>query len=184
MNYKFVKLHDSRTGLDYPWILECIDVKTLGEHTKKYMGQQIGNGIKDFFRRYDYHANTNWRSAVEVLGKIKGGISFAEQSMILENQVLNGKTRVLFEYGKLYLRENGSYMTESDTMNVTDTLILDKISWPNYKEEDIKVYKWANGTHYYARIGGMDVVDSDGNQKWDTRKEANEKALEELKNLQ
>lgn len=51
-----------------------------------------------------------------------------------------------------------------------------KIIWPEDKRLDIKVSQWANGKHYYATVGKYDVVDIDGNVKWNTAKRAKEEA--------
>ena len=178
--HEFVKLHDTRTNLKYPWILKCSDPETLITHTEKYMSTEIGKGILDFFQRHEMHANTNWRGAVETLGKMRGGISFVEQSLTLENDVFNGKLRVLTEYGVIYLRSNGSYMTSNDNTVVLESLHRENMVYPEYDSKDIRVIQWPNGTHHYAKLGNMDVVDPDGNQKWDTYDEAYEAALNYL----
>ena len=49
--------------------------------------------------------------------------------------------------------------------------------------EDVRYMQWnmpdmnIKGTHWYAKIGKTDIVDKDGNMKWDTKGEA-EKAAE------
>jgi len=39
-------------------------------------------------------------------------------------------------------------------------------------ESGIKITRWVDGTHYYAKIFDQDVVDESGNQKWDSYSEA------------
>lgn len=51
-----------------------------------------------------------------------------------------------------------------------------------YDESDIKISRWTGGVHYYAKIGHIDVVDSNNDIKWNTYKRAREVALEVLKN--
>ena len=35
---------------------------------------------------------------------------------------------------------------------------------------------WEGGQHYYAKIGKLDVLDKNGNQKWNTKEETIEAA--------
>jgi hypothetical protein len=194
MSYTFVKIKDTHYNIDYPWILECNNIETLMEHTEKYMGTTIEKGVKDWFDinknstttkdgyRYVPHMTTYWCSHVKTLMDINGS-SFIEQSTKLENQVFQGKLKQLFNGKTLYLREFGSYMVDSDSHVITNKIVTDKMVYPEYSEKDITIKQWSGGTHYYAKIGNMDVVDEDGNQKWDTYDEAYQKALEELKTL-
>ena len=194
MNYTFVKIKDTRTGLEYPWILECKDIMTLKEHTEKYMGHTIGKGVEDWFNvnkksvqltpdyRYRPHLSTDWGAVVYQMMDINGG-TFLEHSTRLETQIFQGKVKFLLDGKKIYLREVGSYMIDSDSFVITNKIVTDKMVYPEYTEENIKITKWDGGTHYYAKIGNMDVVDEDGNQKWDTYDEAYQMALEELKTL-
>lgn len=41
---------------------------------------------------------------------------------------------------------------------------------------EVKYMTWYGGKHWYAKIGKIDIVDRDNNQKWNTRKEAEEAA--------
>ena len=41
-------------------------------------------------------------------------------------------------------------------------------------ESDIWIGKWPDGIHYYAKVKGIDVVDRNGNVKWNTYKAATE----------
>ena len=61
MNYNFVKIKDNRTGLEYPWILECNNVETLMDHTEKCMNHTIREGVQDWFetRKEFRHFTTN-----------------------------------------------------------------------------------------------------------------------------
>lgn len=39
------------------------------------------------------------------------------------------------------------------------------------------------GTHWYAKIGNMDIKDEKGNMKWDTKEEAEKAAWKFVENL-
>jgi hypothetical protein len=49
------------------------------------------------------------------------------------------------------------------------------------QEENIRVIKWDGGTHFYVKVGRDDVVDENGNQKWNTYMEAYKAALAYIK---
>lgn len=51
-----------------------------------------------------------------------------------------------------------------------------------YTEADIKVLRWTGGAHWYAKIGFIDVV-IDGEQKWNARWQAEEKAKQFLSEM-
>jgi len=192
--YNFVKIKDNRTGLKYPWILECNDITTLVEHTDKCMGHTIKEGVQDWFGKtmnakklsptyvYKEHFTTDWASVCESFAKMRGE-HFIASSTRLENEIFQGKAKQLFNGRTLYLREIGSYMIDSKDFEITDRLASDTLVYPGYTKADIKIKKWDGGTHYYAKIGKMDVIDKEGNQKWNTRWEAQQAAEEELNNL-
>ena len=61
-----------------------------------------------------------------------------------------------------------------------------KIEWLGEKqlsELDIKITQFRHGDHYYAKIGKTDVVDEDGSVKWNTYRQAEEKAKQFLLEL-
>lgn len=49
--------------------------------------------------------------------------------------------------------------------------------------DSIRLIKWENGYHIYAKVGDDDVVDMHGNQKWSTTKEAEEAAKWYMRSL-
>lgn len=54
---------------------------------------------------------------------------------------------------------------------------IDGKGWPSEKSRpDIKLFRWPDGSHWYATVDGVDVVDEMGNQKWNTQQIAMEAA--------
>ena len=51
----------------------------------------------------------------------------------------------------------------------------DKLIWPDFKENQIKIERFPAGEHYYAYVGNMQVRDGD-TLKWNTYEEAYEHA--------
>lgn len=52
-----------------------------------------------------------------------------------------------------------------------------------YTEKDIKITKFDGGKHYYATIGGIEVVDQWGDKKWNTHDFAERTAKKYLETL-
>ena len=179
-NYKFVKLEDEKLHMKHGWILEATDISTILEHTDKYMSTVIEKGIQDYFRNQKYHPNTDWRGMIESMAKIQESTPLSA-SILLENKVLQGKIKTFLKFGVIYLRENGSYMTTYDGLSETDVIFQgDKMIYPNYTKDDIKVRQWDKGVHYYATIGNFNVTQN-GVPKWSTYDKAYEVALKYLK---
>ena len=42
--------------------------------------------------------------------------------------------------------------------------------------DDVRIIQWPGSLHFYAKVGKVDVVDSRGNQKWNTEEEAKKEA--------
>lgn len=62
----------------------------------------------------------------------------------------------------------------------------DSLEYPEpevYTDKDIRYIQWKDGSHWYVKIGKYDVVDENGNQKWNTRNEAINAAYNYLKEL-
>ena len=177
MKYKFVKFQDSNQKGEFPWMLECEDIKLLIEHSEKYNGHLI-RGFESLISN-DYDESTQHGKAIQCIAKSEG-TSIIVAAMSMENRVFQGKLRTINSCGKIFLRENGSYCINQSSFTIINTIIKDDIKYPNYTKSDIKVSQWKNGTHYYAKIGNMDIVNKNGNQKWNSYDEAYNEALKQL----
>lgn len=181
--YSFVKLKNKRCpNIKYPWMLECKNIKTLKEHNEKYFANEIEKGIKEHINQVG-HPSSNWGSALEAKAKIKG-TNIIEAGCELENQINNGKINCIIKYGCIYLNENSSYTILSDDFEIIDRINSNEMLYPSYSKEDINIKQWKGGTHWYATIGSMNVIDEKGNQKWNSYGEAEKEALKFFKKLQ
>lgn len=50
-------------------------------------------------------------------------------------------------------------------------------------KDKIDIHRWPDGTHFYAKVGKLDVVDDDGNVKWNTYKKAMKAAKKFIEQL-
>lgn len=86
-------------------------------------------------------------------------------------KVFQSMMKVLERSGALYVQERGGYFCAGEHMVESDVIEKDNYVYPDTKA-DIRIIQWGGGTHYYAKVGRRDVVDAEGNQKWDTEEEA------------
>jgi len=172
--YKFISLKDKKLNIKYDYMLYCDSIELLIEHESIFQKAMIGSGINDLFSRSRYHANTQWRSAIETIAKIKE-MSILDASCYLESKAIQGKLKALTKYGSILLRENGSYMILTANFEICDEVLTSKMVYPN-GDFTIRIIKWEGGSHYYAKVGKFDVVDADGNQKWNSEYRAREEA--------
>lgn len=97
----------------------------------------------------------------------------------LHGNVLSNQLKNILNEEKLVINKNGGYFLikknqEYKTYNTSNN---------RYTEENIKINKWYGGSHFYAKIDDLDVVDDDGNVKWNTEKRAREVALKFIQTL-
>ena len=77
-------------------------------------------------------------------------------------------------YGATYINCVGG---STFSLNYTQFYRKKELVFPNFRKEDIRVEQFSGGTHWYAFIGDMQVRDGDV-LKWNTRKEAYDKAVQ------
>ena len=95
--------------------------------------------------------------------------------MVLANQVQD-----LLDGKKLAINTNGGYFPIKPDDEYTLEIIDEKHL---YTAKDIKIKKWLGGVHHYAKIGNIDVIDDNGNMKWNTNERAHEEALKYINKL-
>lgn len=198
--YHFVKIKRKGGNENGCWYFHPQTEAQLVEHFNKVIGGEIRTGIDDWVRSskrvadktkpegycvYHAHPVTPWSRVVTSLLEIEGG-TFLDASVKLENQLLNQRVST-FRRGKDMYLDNGVVETRllSDD-EIVEERYEDNLIYPvetHVRLEDVRYMQWnmpdmkIKGTHWYAKIGKTDIVDKDGNMKWDTKEEA-EKAAE------
>ena len=98
---------------------------------------------------------------------------------LLHANILSGQLKYLLDGCKLVINKSGGYFP----IKTDQKYEVVEIGNDNYIEKDIKINKWWGGSHYYAKVGKIDVIDDDGNVKWNTEKRAREIALKYMHDL-
>jgi hypothetical protein len=167
--YRFIKIKDNRTGLEYPYSLWCESESMMIEHNETFMKNVIHDGVVDLLTNPN-HPKTAYRGAVEVMSMCRQK-SLIECSCALESEILQGKMEALLRYGVILLRECGTYMILPSSYDIIDEVTSMEMFYPEDKNLVIRLLQWCENGHYYAKYGVLDVV-IDGNQKWATKEEA------------
>ena len=98
--------------------------------------------------------------------------NIADDLNVLASSVLGSYTKYWMQGKTLLINTEFGFRFMDETVEVLDKLVkLDNI-YPEMSEKDIRILRWGEGKHFYDKIGNEDVVDKNGEQKWDTEKEA------------
>ena len=170
---KLVEINGNKVDIEYSWMLVLESMEDLEDYTRYYQDPQIKEGLNEIITKdYAKHNTTSWGYIVETLSEIKQE-SFLISSAILENEVFRLKAKLIRDFGRIYVNTNGGCFPHSKSLVILDEKPQKGLIWPtdNLTIKDADIKKWPNGTHWYAKIGKMDVVVK-GQQKWDTYAEA------------
>lgn len=182
--YHFVKFNNV-------WYLKAESVQDVIDHFNTIIKDTFVEGFKDYKRSikicknpdgtpwiYRAHPETDWNNAVTIMATVKGQ-SWMEAAHELENKTYND--RIWYaenKKGHLYLSNGLPYAPLKEEPKYQDEQWLDEIMYPvsEFDPERVRYIQWEGGKHWYAKVDQYDVVDQYGNQKWDTKEEA-EKAV-------
>ena len=190
MKYKFVKVKMTACPtINYKrWYLYCDNLETMSEHFEKIFGAGVRDGIQDFINDKNgrpAHYVTDWANIISFIGPELYGQKPLLASTTLENKTYRDRCKYILDGKPLLLGDAFSYML-SDGFEIIKEVETDNLDFnvAGYTEDDIRIIKWPNGTHFYAKIGNIDVCDDDGNYKWNYESYAKRAAKNMLKTLE
>ncbi len=175
--------HKLAKPIKYGWMLKLDSMEMLELYHKTVHAKLIKKGFDDHLERIRYnrknesnvtgHWSSNPAIVIDALigcEQLSGrDISLMGALIKYETLLISSKIDTLNKGRILYLRRSGVSTPFGKGMVVEDTIIKDELLYP--QEGKIKVFKWQGGKHYYATFDDKDVV-WDGNQKWNTKKNA------------
>jgi len=172
-NYYFIE-----NAIDYKEYLKILDSNfDLAEYEIKQRAKLLEDA------KYVGHASSALCSLAEMFSVNTNSkedcSSILARNSILKMRVVSEQIKCLTEGKKLLINSKGGYfpLCKNDDYNIISN---NKII---YSAKDIKISKWPNGKHYYAKIRDIDVVDSSGDMKWNTELKANQVAMFFLREL-
>ena len=191
--YHFVKYNNI-------WYLKPETKQDIMDHYNIILKREFEEGFKDrkasshIWKDYDgpgkdyiyvEHPTTAWAKAVEQYMSA-WNLSWVMAAHKLETETINGRIQ-LFDRGCVqYLSDGLTCFSPKDTIEYDDECWKESLEYPEpdtYTVNDIRYIQWKDGSHWYAKIGKYDVVDENGNQKWDKYNDAINAAYSFLKTL-
>lgn len=183
--FEFVKLkltdiNGSKVNIEYDWMLFIDSIEMLDTYMERIQSGIIEKGLRKLITKdYAMHCTDQWEYACEFTAMMKG-TSVIQESCDLENRIYRSRIHSILTYGGFYVNQNGGGFPYSEKFKVTDRILKHKLVFPDYSIEDIKIFQWPRGNHWYAKINSVDVVDNKGNQRWNTRDGAEQAVNEYL----
>lgn len=183
MSYTFVKVQqkampDGKQPQAF-WLFRPHTEEQILEHWQKYASSTIKDGARilaqKIFKGIKGHFTNDFEQAVETWQTSMGDGLFQSMAHI-ERETLKNRLRSFRDGRQIHLNHSIQVVTIdsrfSDIVNITER---DTLTFPDEDKptmSDVRFLVWEGGTHTYAKIGKLDVVDAQGNQKWNTRQEA------------
>lgn len=193
--YHFVKIAEVRNKQKGSWYFKPESVDDVMEHWHKYVGAVMRSGAKELFDqvicaaegKICKHSHSYWAETIKEINALKNEPIWKTATEI-ENELLQNRLKMMCNGDEIYLSDELTvFMLTDGITEVVDEVYSDTLVYPShdYHIEDVRYIQWPGGYHWYAKIGNMDIVYEQGNQKWNTRKEAELAVYEYFKkNLQ
>jgi len=182
--YTFARIKDVKTDFEHDWMYyidNLIDLEYYHETVLKGMLTiTLRDLIESSSRNYLGHCNTTiggeFHSYCELTGQgeIKGFLD-------LSGQIISDQTKAILKYGAIVINHNHGYFPINYNFVVIEKKEAEEFPF-EYTEKDIKITKWPEGSHYYAKIKNLDVKYYN-EIKWNTYEIAYERSLWFLKQL-
>jgi len=183
--YKFVKVKSKgEDKVTYKeWFLLCTTIDLLRDFQEKIQSKNMLKGITSHLATQTTHSHPkNKLESIYNYYSEFTGECICQTIPKLEHTFYLKKLEYIRNKGAILIRESGSFMPfNPEEFQITDSAEKRELEYPS--DTEIKIIRWPGGTHYYAKVGNMDIVDQEGNQKWNTEKEARQKAKQYLRTL-
>lgn len=181
--YHFVKIKERNNpeskGM---WYLEADSLNTIHKHFLKYVGAEIKQGMKEIISRISGkigHYTNKFASTVDVMMQLNDSKPYFIVAAELENEMLQTRIKGYIDGREQYLTDSLSVLIMSPNIEIIGEEYKSELVYPHESKpslEDVNYMTWYGGKHWYAKIGKIDVIDRNNNQKWNTKKEAEEAA--------
>lgn len=184
MSYTFAKIRNKGKENDKGyWYLLADSINTIKEHFNTYGKSYFKEGVNAYMdwckKGKTVHYVHKFPYIVEVTAQLpeNQGLPWVVVATKVENLMLQSRIELFNKGTKFYLNKEMVVLVDSPILEITNMIIKDTMVYPDDEEmtvKDARYIQWDNGIHWYAKVGKFDVVDKDNNQKWNTKKEAQE----------
>lgn len=190
--YHFVKVRTvGDPESEGTWYFKPENTTDVLEHWNKYVASEIHDGVQEYVEhlkahaenRYIGHYTTMWGSMIEQITSVTSQPSIVS-IMKQETELYYNRMRDISNGLEIFLSEGLTvFMLTEGYTEIVEHYYSDVLAFPHekYTLDNVRFIMWKGGKHWYAKIGNVDIVDSNGNQKWNTKAEAIQAAKEYLK---
>jgi len=169
-------------GLMYKDYLVIEDLADVLEYHKVEFSNKVKLSKEEIEERaktwYKSHDASNLTNVAEFTANFHETNPLDELTM-LHAKVMCDQFKDILADKKLAINKKGGYFS----IKPSESPEYEWLSEYKFTSEDIVISKWPGGSHFYAKIGTIDVVDKDGNVKWNARWEARKAAVDFLRTL-
>jgi len=172
--YCDVELHPKIKRLHRGWFLLIDTVKGLMDFIEKRSRGLVHQYIatKDVVQKRTHFYSNEQYAIHETLLHSPRRLTCIDDIRILADKFLPTYIQMFQREGSLLVNKNMGCRPIGGRFRILKEDVRDSLVFPEFTKDDIKVTKWPNGKHWYAKIGNEDVVNEDGNMKWNTYKRA------------
>jgi len=159
-----------KNGLYYEDYILIENLEDLMNYEEKVYGKVVelaGSQICAKIQNKDFELNPLVSRLEETANSIGCGSLWLLGDTAIKVQ--NARLKYVAKGYTIAINKNGGWML------VGEGDVIEHIKYV-YTEEDINVTKFEGGRHYYASVKGIEVIDEDGDRKWNTWNYANEVA--------
>lgn len=181
------------------WWFVAKTYEDVVEHTKKFFQPTMQEGFDAYAAKYiefakkinpdsDYiyvpHPDNHVEGAIRTIWAAKNNTTSAKPKPL---DLFNTANNIYLEAfrnrindvakGPIYLEDGVrqfGYSEGNPHYEIVERVYSDTLEYPSDKPtyDKVKFIQWPGGKHWYAKIGHEDIVDKNGNQKWESRIDA------------
>lgn len=157
-----------------PELLEYLEL-TNSRYSRTFVNMENDKMYKPELATHGPHPNEAGLAMYAWLRGANRGMSAVRSLCSIASETVENMLDMLSEHGTLYVNAAGGYNAHG---RETPGAFCHRnaLAWPEFTEADIKLSRFPGGTHWYARVGTVDVRNG-GTSKFDTRTEARTAAM-------
>lgn len=197
MKYEFVRFKTVATGEEsHKWWFAAKTASQVMEHADKFLKPTMQEGfnsaahdaITAIFKHggaFMNHPTNEVSSAIEAITEVKGyerssPLALFDTANELLLTAIKGRLKTIDKGEAVYLEDGVrqfGYSSKNPHFEIVERYYSDKLEYPDFNKPtlgDARFIQWEGGWHWYVKLNKEDVVDALGNQKWNTKKEAEE----------
>lgn len=162
---------------DNGWWYKIDTVDRLIDYHLKTAGR-FGDAVDDIWHNLDGYKKTDYNYRVFthplaypiVMYAEKHEISVYQAALQFRINIAMAQLKAIQSNGYIVVNQVGGY--HSGPVEYKDWMRRKGYVWPTFKESDILIRQFPGGTHYYVRIGDMNLHNDDGSERFFSESDA------------